>query len=313
MKFSFLSARMLAVTLATLATLSLAACNNDDDAPAPQSITDIVLTNNDFTLLRAAVQRAGLADALRTGTLTVFAPNDAAFRAAGFADVAAINAAPVNTLTSILQYHVLGTRTPASAIPTADNTSVNTLGNVPLFITRNAAGVSVNGIRVITPDVDASNGVIHIIEQVLLPPAGNLVQVAQGNPNFSLLVAAVLRASQGTTNVAQVLSGPGPLTVFAPTDAAFQAAGFTNAAAINAADPAALTRILTYHVVPARVFSTNLAAGNVATAQGGNVTIGLNPVTVRGNGNGGTASNVTQANIVASNGVIHVIDRVLLP
>jgi uncharacterized surface protein with fasciclin (FAS1) repeats len=313
MKYLLPSARMLAVTWATVATLGLAACNNDDDAPAPQSVTDIVLTNNDFTLLRAAVQRAGLADALRTGTLTVFAPNDAAFRAAGFADVAAINAVPVNALTSILQYHVLGTTTPASAIPTADNTAANTLGGVPLYITRNAAGVSVNGVRVTTPDLAASNGVIHVIERVLLPPAGNLVQVAQGDPNFSLLVAAVLRASQGSTNVAQILTGAGPLTVFAPTNAAFQAAGFANAAAINAADPAALTRILTYHVVPARVFSTNLAAGNVATAQGGNVTIGLNPVTVRGNGNGGTASNVTQANLMATNGVVHVIDRVLLP
>jgi uncharacterized surface protein with fasciclin (FAS1) repeats len=311
--FTFQSFNQFFRALALLALVAvLPACNNDDE-PSPQTITDIVLTNNDFTLLRAAVERAGLAEALRGGTLTVFAPNDAAFRASGFADVAAINAAPINTLTAILQYHVLGTRTPSSAIPTADNTQVTTLGQVAAFVTRNAAGVSVNGVRVVQPDLEAANGVIHVIDRVLLPPGGNLVQVAQGNPEFSLLVAAVLRASQGATNVAQVLSGTAPLTVFAPTNAAFRAAGFADVAAINAADPAVLARILTYHVVPGRVFSTNLAAGNVATAQGGNVTIGLSPVTVRGNGNGGTASNVTQANLVATNGVVHVIDRVLLP
>ncbi len=308
---SFSQLLRVAIVLAAVAVISTA-CKKDDEA-TPQTITDIVLANNDFTLLRAAVQRAGLADALRSGSLTVFAPNDAAFRASGFADVAAINAAPVATLTAILQYHVLGARTAASAIPTAENTQVTTLGNVPAFITKNAAGVSVNGVRVIQPDVDAANGVIHVIERVLMPPAGNIVQVAQGNPAFSLLVAAVLRASQGTTNVVQALSGAGPITVFAPTDAAFQAAGFANVAAINAADPAALTRILTYHVVQGRVFSTNLTAGNVPTLQGGSVTVALSPVSVRGNGNGGTASNVTSANIVATNGVIHVIDRVLLP
>jgi simple sugar transport system permease protein len=143
---SFSQLLRVAIVLAAVAVISTA-CKKDDEA-TPQTITDIVLANNDFTLLRAAVQRAGLADALRSGSLTVFAPNDAAFRASGFADVAAINAAPVATLTAILQYHVLGARTAASAIPTAENTQVTTLGNVPAFITKNAAGVSVNGVRV---------------------------------------------------------------------------------------------------------------------------------------------------------------------
>jgi uncharacterized surface protein with fasciclin (FAS1) repeats len=302
--------------LALLAGLSFTACNNDDggdDTPAPQTITEVVLNNPDFTLLRAAVQRAGLAETLGTGTLTVFAPNDAAFRAAGFADVAAINAVPDSTLRGILRYHVLNTRTASTEFPTADNTQLSSLANSALYVTRNAAGVSVNGARVTQADLAASNGVIHIIDQVLLPPPGNLVRLAQGNPDLSLLVAAIERASESPTDVAEVLAGTGPFTVFAPTNAAFQAAGFADVAAINAAVPDSLARILTYHVVAARAFSTNLTAGSLATAQGGNLTITVSPITVLGRGNGTSAANVTRANLTGTNGVVHVVDRVLLP
>jgi uncharacterized surface protein with fasciclin (FAS1) repeats len=163
-------------------------------------------------------------------------------------------------------------------------------------------------------DVAASNGVIHIIGKVLLPPSGNLVEMAQADTSFSYLVAAVVRASEGSTNVAQVLSGAGPFTVFAPTNDAFRAAGFPTIASIQAADPAVLTSILTYHVIPARVFSSDLTDGEQApTVNGGKVTIGLTSgATVKGNSNA-MASNIIATNIMATNGVIHVIDRVLLP
>jgi uncharacterized surface protein with fasciclin (FAS1) repeats len=308
--------RLATSALALMAGLGFTACNNDDggsDPPAPQTITEVVLSNPDFTLLRAAVQRAGLAETLGAGTLTVFAPNDAAFRAAGFADVAAINAVPDSTLRGILRYHVLNTRTASTEFPTADNTQLSSLANSALFVTRNAGGVSVNGAQVTQADLPASNGVIHIVNQVLMPPMGNLVRLAQGNPDLSLLVAAIDRASDSPTDVAEVLAGTGPFTVFAPTNAAFQAAGFADVAAINAAVPDSLARILTYHVVQARAFSTNLTAGNLATAQGGNLTVTVSPISIRGRGNGTSAANVTRPNQVASNGVVHVIDRVLLP
>jgi uncharacterized surface protein with fasciclin (FAS1) repeats len=215
----------------------------------------------------------------------------------------------------VLQYHVVDGRQTAASLPTGDNSAVTALSGGTLYVTKNASSVSVNGARVITADVAASNGVIHVIDRVLLPPVGNIVETAiAAGPNFTYLVAAVQRASQGATNVAGVLTGTGPLTVFAPVNQAFIAANFPTIESIQAADPAVLTRILTYHVVPGRVFSTNLVAGNVATAQGGNVNINLGTgVQVTGLGNGGTAANVQQANVVATNGVIHAIDRVLLP
>jgi uncharacterized surface protein with fasciclin (FAS1) repeats len=215
---------------------------------------------------------------------------------------------------AILQYHVVNGRQTAASLPSGNNTAVTALNNGTIYVTKNNNAVSVNGARVITPDVAASNGVIHLIDKVLMPPMGNIVQVAAGNPNFTYLVAAVQRASTGSNNVAQVLSGTGPLTVFAPVNQAFINAGFPTIQSISSADPAFLARILTYHVVADRVFSTNLVNGNVTTAQGGNVSVNLaSGVQVTGSGNSGNAANVTMADMVATNGVIHVIDRVLLP
>jgi len=133
--------------------------------------------------------------------------------------------------------------------------------------------------------------------------------MAQANPNLSFLVAAVV-----TANLQGALSGAGPLTVFAPTNDAFKAAGFPTIASIQAADPAVLTSILTYHVIGARVFSSDLTDGaQVATLNGEKVTIGLSSgATVKGMSNT-SASNITATNMVATNGVIHVIDQVLLP
>ncbi|GAB3899639.1 hypothetical protein GCM10028803_21110 [Larkinella knui] len=303
------------IVLLSSTLFSLTSCDKDDttDEPAAQTITDIVVAGADFTLLEAAVVRAGLAEALKTGTLTVFAPTDAAFKAAGFADAAAINAAPVATLQSILQYHVVGRRIAAADIPTAANTMVQTLSNGNVYVTKDASGVSVNGARVTQADVSAANGVIHVINKVLIPPTQNIVQIAQGNPNLSLLVAAVTR---GGAPVLDALTAAGPLTVLAPTNAAFQAAGFADVAAINAAPVATLTSVLTYHAIPARAFSTNLTNGaTITTAQGGTITsnVSATGVSFLGKGNGNQVANVTSADIVATNGVVHVIDRVLLP
>jgi len=285
----------------------------DDEVVAPKTAVDVVVENSNFTLLEAAVLHAGLAEALASPTITVFAPTDDAFRAAGFANAAAIQAADKNLIASILTYHVVGSLVPASAIETKDNAEVTTLNTGKVYVTKNAGGVSVNGAKVTTADVKAENGaIIHIIDAVLIPESRNIVALAQANPNLSLLVAAVLRANQGTTKVVDILSSAGPFTVFAPTNDAFIAAGFPTAAAIQAAPPDVLASILTYHVIPGRVYSTNLVTGNVATANGANIAVNANNATLKGNANAGN-TNIIGVNIPASNGVVHVIDSVLLP
>ena len=292
----------------------VSSCNKDDDAPAAQNITQIVVSSPDFSLLKTAVVRAGLDGTLATTqNLTVFAPNNAAFTAAGLTE-AVINSTPVATLQAILQYHVLGTKVISSAVPAGPNAEVATLGGVKLFATKNANGVYVNGVKVITADVSASNGVIHVIDRVLTPPAGNIVVTAQAVPTLSYLVAAVLRADASGTSISGALSAAGPLTVFAPTNQAFIDAGFPTIASINAANPNTLKNILLYHVIAARVFSSDLTEGaQPATAQGGKVTIKLaGGAKVRGISN--TAdSDIVITDIVTTNGVVHVINKVLLP
>lgn len=295
---------------------TMSACNDDDDnnVVTPKSITDIVVERSDFSILEAAVTRAGLASALSNGTLTVFAPNDAAFIAYGIPDVAAVNTIPEATLKSILEYHVLNSTVEASDIATADNQATATLGGQNSYITKNAAGVSINGAMVTTPDVDASNGVIHVIDRVLTPPSMSLLEIARGSDNLTYLVAAVTRASSGSTTVLDALSSTtNAFTVFAPTNQAFIDAGFATEADVSAADPATLTSILLYHVVPGRVFSTNLTSGDVTTAATTPLSIDLtNGVKLTGTGNGTNAATVTSANRLATNGVVHIIDRVLL-
>lgn len=305
--------KSLNVLFLLLASTFLFTSCGDDEVTETKTIVDVVVENANFTLLEAAVLHAGLADALTSPTITVFAPTDDAFRAAGFADAAAIQAADKNVISSILTYHVVGSLVAAADIETKDNAEVPTLNTAKVYVTKNAGGVSVNGAKVTTADVKAENGaIIHIIDAVLIPESRNIVALAQANPDLSLLVAAVLRANEGATKVVDILSSAGPFTVFAPTNAAFTAAGFPTVASIQAAPPDALASILTYHVIASRVYSTNLVTGNVSTANGATLAVNATNATLKGNSNSGN-TNIIAVNIPASNGVVHVIDSVLLP
>lgn len=278
------------------------------DAPASTTIADVVNTNANFSTLKAAVDKAGISSALSSGTLTVFAPDNAAFEAAG------ITASTLQSLTAaqvadILSYHVLPVVVRSSDVPVSD--AVVTLQGKKVFASRNVNGVFVNGIKVKSADISASNGVIHAIENVLIPPTQTIQQIAAGNPNLSLLVAAVSKA--GLLNA---IGAEGKLTVFAPTNAAFNAAGFNSAADINAASTNLITTVVSYHVLGTNVFASDLVNGATATTlQGGTLTIGLTPPSVKITTSANPVSNINLdgVNIVATNGVVHLINRVLLP
>ena len=301
----------------------LLGCNRGIETPEPtgsarvranQTITEVVVSNPNFSLLKTAVVRAGLADALATGDLTVFAPTNAAFQAAGFADENAINNADLNALKSILLYHVIGAgRFFSERIPT-QLTGITTLHGEAVQVVRDPSGsVAVNGIIVSQPDFDTNNGVIHVIDQVLIPPTGNTVEVALSNPNLTYLVAALQRISQTGPNAIQTLTSD-ITTVFAPTNAAFQAAGFPTIASIQAADPTVLRTILYYHIVRSRYFTPQLSVGELETFQGGKLTTTQTPTQTTVLGAGNALPSVIQIkNIATRNGVVHVINQVLLP
>ncbi|MFT3705228.1 MAG: fasciclin domain-containing protein [Agriterribacter sp.] len=296
--------------MAGLILLGLSSCDKNNDTstpPARGTITQIVSDSAAFSILKAAVLKAGLADALGSGTLTVFAPDNDAFTAAGIS-ASTIESLPVTTLDSILKYHVLGAAVPSSSVPASD--TVKTLLGLNLYASKNTNGVFVNGIKVKTADIPASNGVIHVIENVLMPPTKTIAGIAAGNPDFSLLVAAVTRAG-----LLDAISGPGKYTVFAPTNAAFQAAGFNTVDDINEAPQDVITNVVKYHVLATNVFAGDLTEGATPTTiQGGTLTIGLSPgANVKVTGSSASAASITTANIVATNGVVHVIDKVLMP
>ncbi|TAH01220.1 MAG: fasciclin domain-containing protein, partial [Sphingobacteriales bacterium] len=163
--------------------------NNDDDGPTgPDNIAGIVANNPSFSILNAAIVKAGLGSALSGGSLTVFAPDNAAFEASNIT-AATISTLSAGRLDTILKYHVLGTIASSSAVPVSD--TLKTLFGRNLFASRNTNGVFLNGFKVKTPDVAASNGVIHVIERVLIPPTASIAEIVSSDTSFSILLEAV--------------------------------------------------------------------------------------------------------------------------
>ena len=330
----------LAVVLVLFVAVS---CDDDDDSSTPQqTVLEIAVSNSSFDVLEAAAVKAGtgVTNVLSGSTLiTVFAPTDDAFVAyLGVANeaaaITAVNGLSSSAAADLLTFHVIaGSEIEAADI--ADGTTAVTTArasNNKAFVTKSASGVTINNARVTTADVDASNGVIHIIDAVLTPPAGDVIAVATSDvnaPSFGILAAALTKANLITT-----LQGSGPFTVFAPTDDAFLATlrsvygdpDLTEAEAINVINGltdsstplslTSLTQILLYHVVPASGYSINLTNNQVLTTAKADapktVTVGVSSsVTV--DGSASDPSTVVSANISSTNGVIHVIDKVLLP
>lgn len=332
--------RGLPVLLVALMGFAATSCSEDDDStvPAPeQNIVQVAQGNADFSTLVAAVTKADLATTLSgTGPFTVLAPTNAAFAQLGapFDNATNINAIPagdarIATLRNILLYHVLAGRKTAADFPagasaqvTQKPASATGVNDNTVYASKVGTTISLNGnARVATADVAASNGIIHAIDRVLMPPANTIAGIvtssAAASPaQFTVLLQALQRP--GAAALLTAASAPGSnLTVFAPTDAAFQALlTQLNLTALSQVPDARLLEILQLHVVNnTRAFSSDLTNGQVVTALGGPVTVGVNgnAVTVRGAGNVTNNANVATANILASNGVVHIIDRVLLP
>ena len=253
--------------------------------------------------LVAAVIQAELLETLQgDGPFTVFAPTDQAFTDAGI-DLASLdNPEGKEALSNILLYHVVSGEVPSSAVTECMN--ADAVNGQPLSFTVNG-GVMVNGANVTLPDVGTSNGIIHVIDKVLMPTdtPNDIPRTAQCTGSHDSLVAAVIQAE-----LLETLQGPGPFTVFAPTDLAFADAGIDLAALDTPDGKTALTDILLYHVVSGEVPSSAVEECGTAIAINGNMlSFGVgDSVTVNG-------ATVTLPDVATSNGVIHVIDKVLMP
>ena len=296
-----------------------------------KNIVDTAVAAGSFKTLVSLLAQAGLADTLAgPGPFTVFAPTDEAFAKVPADTLAALAADPAK-LKAVLLYHVVSGK--VSSADAAKLSSATTLNGADLKLTSSDHGLLVNDASVVTPDVAASNGVIHVIDRVLLPPVaaptapapalGTIVDTAVAAGSFKTLVSLLAQAG-----LADTLAGPGPFTVFAPTDEAFAKLPADTLAAL-AADPAKLKAVLLYHVVSGKVLAADAAkVGSAKTLNGASVAIsqvschssrwrhgkllrGKVKRTCRALKING--AKVVQADVLASNGVIHAIDAVLIP
>lgn len=304
-KFSFLTSFLLLAFMVS----TFVACKDDDDTPKPQNIAEIVANDANFSTLKTALDRANLTSVLEgTGPFTVFAPTNAAFTAAGI-DVNTIDAA---TLSDVLLYHVLGgsvKSTDLAAGQTYASTAAEAGPNgeqLSILIEKTGSAVKVNNsANVTTADVEATNGVIHIIDKVLLPL--DVVGHAAANSNFTSLVGALGAAAGDLTTV---LSGDGPFTVFAPVNSAFEA--ISSVTSTLTAEQ--LASVLTYHVVSGNVLSSDLTNGmKVATVNGQEFTVNISGSNVTLTSSSGNTAKVVLTDVQGTNGVIHVLDAVIVP
>ena len=277
--------------------------------PTQQSntVVDVIVNSDDHTLLEAAVIEAGLAEALSgDGPFTVFAPTDDAIVAlTEELGISAEDLLALPNLGEILQYHVVA----AAAFSTdlSDGQSIATLLGEEVTVTVNQNGVMINNAMVTVADIAADNGVVHVIDAVLLPPPAEttVVDIIVESELHTILEAAVIAADLATT-----LSGEGPFTVFAPTDAAFEAlmAAF-GVTAEELLEYPELTNVLLYHVVAGQALASDLSDGQqITTLLDADVVVSITADGVFIN-----QAQVIVADVTAGNGVVHVIDAVLLP
>ena len=295
--------------LLLVGVMFFSSCNNDDDdmmEKEPKNLVEVAADAGQFTILIQAAQKAGLDEYLSTQDgITVFAPTDDAFKMLlSDLGLTSLDDIQVADLTNILLYHVIGSKAMSTDLksgyfPTLSKSGSN---NISMYINVDD-GVSINkNIKVTAADIEAKNGVIHVVDKVILPPS--VVNIALDNDNFSILVQAVVKAG-----LVDALSGAGPFTVFAPTNDAFNSLfAQLGISGVNDLTAEQLIPILTYHVVPGNVMSTDLSNGMVPTLSGDKkLSVDLS------SGVKINDSQVVAADIQGSNGVVHVINKVLLP
>ena len=300
---------MLALTV--VAAVVASAVGTATSAGGRQAATDNIVQTavgaGQFTTLASLLEKAGLVDTLATGgPFTVFAPTDAAFAKVPQATLDALAADPAK-LKAVLLYHVVSGRVAAADV--VKLTSAKTLEGRSVAIKVVDGSVFVDDARVTTPDVVASNGIIHVVDSVLIPKAvamtkpKNIVQTAVAAGTFKTLASLLTKAG-----LAGTLQGKGPFTVLAPTDAAFARVPKATLAALGK-DKAKLRSVLLYHVIKGNVPAAKvvkLSSAKTLNGRAVGVRVSGGKVVIGG-------ARVTTPDVKTSNGVIHVINRVLIP
>jgi uncharacterized surface protein with fasciclin (FAS1) repeats len=309
------------LALALIGTIVSCDTEYKDETP---SIAGIAVANPNFSTLEGAAVQGGVVGVLSnsnpndpSGHYTVFAPTNDAFAKLGLVNAGSLGALQNSFLTNTLLYHVSNGDLPASQIANG-GTSTSALTINRRFISR-GNDLYINGSKIILTDVKASNGTVHAIDKVMIATGVNIVASAIllkdakvfKTPELTFLVAAVVKSG-----LAPTLSDPNAnFTIYAPTDAAFKALGFKTVADVTATDASTLRTILLNHAIGGGKFTSEQTSTTAATAGGGTLTYSpfLNGAfTIKSSGIT-TPANMVIPDIQCSNGVVHVIDKVLLP
>ncbi|MDX2443078.1 MAG: fasciclin domain-containing protein [Bacteroidales bacterium] len=279
------------------------------------TIVEVPLFRKSYSTLTAALVKADLVSTLLTdGPFTVFAPDNDAFEAAG---ITSLDGLSKEDLTPILLYHVLGAKVMSSGLPADGIVTTLNSGGFDKFYLSLGSNVYINGATMITGvDIEKSNGVIHTINRTLIPPTQTVVEIAAAlsqasNAEFTTLVSLLTDSSQQAVLDA-ISDENGSFTIFAPTDAAFDEISNVTGTLTSTQ----ISEVLTYHVIASRIYSTDLADGvEPATVNGQTlkVNLGESGVTISDQDMTNTDATVIQVNVNGTNGVIHVIDKVLIP
>ena len=304
--------------IATLLII-LSSCNKDDEEIP--TISGLISDRSSLTTLNTAIIKGGLVAKLNgTEQLTLLAPTNDAFSAAEIT-TSVLDGLPSNDVANILYYHVIPGKILAADMPAGPNAKVLTYNGDSVFVTKNSNGVFVNGVKVSEADILASNGIVHTLSTGVLKPApGNILATATAN-GLDSMVKALNHAATGVggdPSLATSISND-LLTVFAPSNASFTALLADLALTdITQIDMPTLITTLKFHAVQGRIFSSDLTNGNITMVSGGLTTITLPPgtssvVTISGFGNGTNTAKITKSNFIARNGVIHIIDKILIP
>lgn len=286
-------------TAAGTETTAAAAAAETTVAEGPADIVGVALLNGVFTELAALAIEADLVSTLKSeGPFTVFAPTDDAFKKLPL-DVLHAVEDNAEMLKTVLTYHVVpGKLLAADLVPG----TLTTVAGADLTVTKDGDQVYINGNAVAAADVEASNGVIHVMGDVLVPPIGDIIEVATTLPGFGTLAELVTQAG-----LVETLKGEGPFTVFAPVDAAFEALDAATLAAVQA-DPELLKTVLTYHVIAGKLTTEDLKEGKVTTVAGVDLTVTKQDGQTLIDGNP-----IAVQNVLATNGIIHAMGNVLVP
>lgn len=307
--------------LTAFISLGLFSCSSDDETGTPSldTIAEIASDNANLSILVQALVKADLVGVLDSpGSYTVFAPTNTAFtaflNANGFAN---LDAVPVPVLKEVLLNHVVSGTLQSSQINTGyiktlGKGSASSTNTLSMYVAASSSGIRLNNqsnVVLNSANILASNGIVHVVDAVIGLPT--VVTFATADPNFSSLVGAL--TSTGQPDFVTILSGDGPFTVFAPTNAAFTSLNAELAAIPLTPTAAQLTAVLQYHVVSGNVLSSTLTNNQVVpTLQGDEFTIGLTGGAKITDANN-RVSNIIAVDVQAANGVIHVLDKVLLP